>query len=59
MNNVEKVHRTLLREEEFNSETIMLNKQRIILPGDIQHVFDSLIFSQLLNIIIHYTCKIC
>ena len=43
MNNVEKVHRTLLREEEFNSETIMLNKQRIILPGDIQHAFDSLI----------------
>ena len=45
MNNVEKVLRTLLREEEFNSETIMLNKQRIILPGDVQHVFDSLIFS--------------
>ena len=42
-NNVENVHSTLLREEEFNSDTIMLNKQRIILPGDIQHAFDSLI----------------
>ena len=39
MNNVEKVHRTLLREEEFNSDTIMLNNSRLILPDDIKHVF--------------------